>query len=117
MIGVAILGALLTGIAHSTVLLVRRYALGSVTFAGADIVWMAPLGYLVAFLLAAIPLSLVALLAPRLPVWRLVGFVLSLLMVLSVALLFHWIHPYAALLLSAGIATRCAYATGSEPPH
>jgi len=114
-VGVACFGALLTGIAHFSILLVRRYVLGSVTFAGADIVWMAPLGYLVAFLIAAMPLSLLALLAPRLPVWRIAVLVISLLAAFAMLLLFRQLLPYAALLLAAGVATRMAYAAGPEP--
>jgi len=114
-ISVACFGALLTGIAHFTVVLVRRYVLGSVTFAGADIVWMAPLGYLVAFLIAATPLSLLALVAPRLPVWRIAVLVFSFLVAFAVLLLFRQLLPYAALLLAAGVATRVAYAAGPEP--
>lgn len=114
-VGAALFGALLTGIAHFAVLLVRRYVLGILTFAGADIVWMAPLGYLAAFLMAALPLSLLALLAPRLPVWRIAVFVFSLLTVFSVLLLFPHLLPLAALLLAAGVATRMAHVAGPEP--
>ncbi len=114
-VGLACVGALLTGIAHFSILLFRRYVLGSVTFAGADIVWMAPLGYLAAFLLAAIPLSLLALVAPRLPVWRMAVFVVSLLAAFSILLLFPQLLPYAALLLSVGVATRMAYVAQPDP--
>ena len=114
-VGAACFGALLTGILHFAVLLVRRYVLGSVTFAPADIVWMAPLGYLVAFLIAATPLALLALAAPRLPVWPIAVFVFSLLASFSVFLLFRQLHPLAALLLSAGLATRIAHAVGPDP--
>lgn len=74
---------------------------------GLDVVWMAPLATALLFLIPAILLSLLAQRTKQITLFVVV-FVFALLAFLSVLLDLAWLHPLAALLLSAGLGIQTA---------
>jgi arylsulfatase A-like enzyme len=106
--------ALIGGLLHAAVSWVRRDVLRDLlrTWMSPDTSWMAPLGYLVLFLGAAIPVVLVVSLVRRLPALRLSVFIFGTLAAFSFVLLFPRLHQYAALALGLGIGAQLASAAG-----
>jgi arylsulfatase A-like enzyme len=110
--------AVWTGAAHVSVSAFRRWLLDDFIWVSADFIWMTPLGYLMIFVALAIPVALVAALAPRLGGDRLGAFVFATLGTLSLLLLFPRLHHLASLALALGVGVRAAAAArarGDEP--
>jgi len=99
--------AIWTGAAHVGVSAFRRWVLDDFIWVSSDFVWMTPLGYLMIFVALAIPVALLAALAPRLGD-RAGAFVFASLGTLSLLLLFPRIHHLASLVLALGVGARVA---------
>ena len=98
------------GAAHVCVSALRRWVFDDFIWVSADFVWMTPLGYLMIFVALAIPVALLAALAPRLGGDRLGAFVFGTLGALSLLLLFPRLHHLASLALALGVGVRAAAA-------
>ena len=106
--------AVWTGGAHVCVSAFRRWVLDDFIWVSADFVWMTPLGYLMIFVALAIPVALLAALAPRLDGDRLGAFVFTTLGALSLLLLFPRLHHLASLALALGVGVRVAATAGTR---
>ncbi len=76
---------------------------------GRDLVWMAPLSFLVLFLVPAALLTLLALVAPKWVPARVPGIVFGFLTALGMLLLVPQIHQYASLVLALGIGVEVGH--------
>jgi arylsulfatase A-like enzyme len=98
--------ALVTATVHLGWIAVRSIVLGQVLSAGVDIVWLAPLSYLLLFMPIGIAGTLASY-AMRRPVVRLLSlFILAWLSGFSMLLLARQLHPYASAILALGVAAR-----------
>lgn len=79
-----------------------------------DYVWMTPLGTVALLGAAAVPVAIVALLAPRLPWAKIAGFLFGTIASLSVLILATRVHHLAALAVSIGLGTRVAAWIGRD---
>jgi arylsulfatase A-like enzyme len=99
---------LLTGLGEASLLGIKQQLLGQFVRFGPDLVWMAPVSDALVFL----AVSLMVIGAARL--WQPLGrahvqvSVLAFLGFLSVLLLYYPLHPYARVLLAAGLAVSSA---------
>ena len=113
-LSVASCSALFAGLALVVISAFRRLVLHEHISDNLDTAWMAPLGTLAVFLVPAVPLAVVAIVAPRLVPPRLVFALFSFLAAWSVLLLFKQLHPAAAIILSLGIAWRVSASLASR---
>lgn len=107
--------ALITGAVHVLVIAVRHLVGRDFVWLSREYVWMTPLGYLVIFVVLALPLGAIGAIAPRAAGPRVSGFVFGALGTLSLVLLIPGLHPLAALLVAIGVGTRIAVWLGAEP--
>ena len=105
---VAGLAAVFAGAGHVLVMGAKSLLLGQFIWSSRDVVWMAPVGYLLVFGALAVPLALLAALRPRWVPQAAVVFLYATAAAFSVALLFPRIHPIASLLVAIGIGVRSA---------
>ena len=86
----------------------QRFVLGTLVFAGYDLIWMAPLGTVLVFAAPAALLALLAAVRGReawlWPAYALFGF----LGALSALMTLRQLHPLASFVLAAGVATQLA---------
>lgn len=102
---VAICAAVAVGMAEALFLLGLRFFGGRLAFVGSEMLWMAPVGYLVLFLVALLGALSLSVLFQRIPGDRLFLFALGFLGVaglLRTVSLLH-LHPVAVVALAAGI--------------
>ena len=108
--------ALVGGLLHAAVSWVRRDLLRDLlrTWMSPDTAWMAPIGYVVLFAAAAIPLAALLAVVRRVSAMRVaVGF-FGMLAAFSFVLLFPRLHQYAALALGVGVGVRLAGLAGAR---
>ena len=104
----ALAGALLTALAHLlyTEFLIR--VLHTFTWTNREFAWLAMAGYLLCFLLLAIPVAAIAVLFRRVVGLRVVTTIFATLGFFSLFLLTQKIHPLAQFALALGLATQVA---------
>src|SRR5262249_12660377 len=95
--------SLLTALAQLAMLGVRK-SLGQVVSHSAEVAWMAPLAYLLAFAPIALLLAMAAWIRPRIVSLRVACFVFAFLVFVSLALGFRGLAAFAAPLLAVGLA-------------
>lgn len=114
---VATVAAIWAGALHALIIGTRSQLLGQFVWSSRDVVWMAPIGYLIVFGIVALPLSVCAALAPRWITLRAVIFCFAALAAFSVALLFPRIHWLASLALAFGVGYRFAQGANAAWAH
>jgi arylsulfatase A-like enzyme len=106
----------LTGLADVALAAHHRFFVDQPTLVGRHVVWMAPLGMTVFFLLVALVLLVASLLSARLARLPLGILVFSSLATLSIVLGLPWvIHPLGAGILALGIGSRLYAVSGRDP--
>jgi arylsulfatase A-like enzyme len=112
---IAAWSALVTGVVHVLLLIVRWRVFDRFVWYSPEFVWMTPLSYLIFFAAPAIILAVIAFIAPRLVPIRLAVFGFVTIGVFALLLPFTQIARIAALLLSAGVAVQVARMIGGSP--
>ena len=107
--------AIATGLSHTVILGLRRYALGGLVWYGREFVWAAPIAYSAVFLPATVALALTALLSPRRWILALSAGALATLGAFGILLPFTQIARAASLLLAIGIGVQMARLVLGQP--
>ena len=105
---VAIWFGLVTASLHLALVFVHRYVRNHFLWVGPQIVWLAPLSYVLIFSALAMVLAAVALARRRSASFALTSGVFAWLGLFGLLLPFRQVHQAAAALLSAGIAAQIA---------
>ena len=111
---IAVWAAMLTGLLHAATLgiaLLRE----RVIFSSRDVVWMAPVAYLLVFLAPALLLAAAAMVSPRIIPLRLVVFGYVAFGVFCLLLPFTEIARVASAALAAGVGLQMARIVGAAP--
>ena len=106
--GTAVGTAVLVGALQGIIGAIRHVVLHDFIWLSRDYVWMTPLGNLVLFLAAVVPLGLLGMVWPRVRDGRVAGFVFGTLAALTLVLLVPGLHNLAGLAVAAGMGTRLA---------
>lgn len=110
----AVAAGWVAGFAHTVFTWYRRHVAHEFTWSSRDLSWMSPLGN-VAMLLAPAALLVVVALVRRGRVPRAPGtFLVVLPAAVSVLLLIQRLHPFAVLILAAGLAVRAGLSAASH---
>lgn len=99
------------------VLLARRHWMHEFTARSRDVLWLAPLGYVLVFVLPALALGLLAWRWPRLPaLWLLTcGAVTGVVMSLVFLMMGQRLHPAALWLIALGAGVQAARSAAARP--
>jgi arylsulfatase A-like enzyme len=107
--------ALLTGLIEVSILAVKQAFFHQPVFLSPHATLMAPVADVLIFSVPGLILVLVAWRWPRSVSLRNVTFILALLSFLSLLLMVSWLHEYAVLILSVGLAAQAARLTAAHP--
>jgi arylsulfatase A-like enzyme len=110
----AVAGAMLTALVHVAITEFHFRVLNTFTWTNREFSWLAPIGYLVCFVVAAIPVAGAALAVPRIVTRSVVASAFAALGLFSIGLLFQKIHPLATLVLALGAGTRAGWAVAGR---
>jgi arylsulfatase A-like enzyme len=102
----AIWYGLLTGFVEAILWGIKRLYLGQFIRLGPHIVWMAPLAEVILFLVPGFILYVIAMRAPEKVSDSLVHHVFGFLAFLSLLFMYYPIHPYAKVVLAAGLTVQ-----------
>ena len=111
---IAVWGAMLTGLLHAATLgigLLRE----RVIFSSRDVIWMAPVAYLLVFLAPALLLAAAAIVSPRMVPLRFVVFGYVAFGIFCLLLPFTEIARVASAALAAGVGVQTARVVGRAP--
>jgi arylsulfatase A-like enzyme len=105
---IAIWFGLVTAVLHLALAFVNRYVRGQFLMVGPQIVWLAPVSYVLNFVAFGVVLAAVAMVRPRVVPFVLMTGVFAWLGLFAMLLPFRQLHQVAAALLSAGVAVQIA---------
>lgn len=112
---IAVTAALTTALVHMLVVAIQYFGIGQIVFASPDVVWMAPLAYLVIFLGVGVVLVLVGMVTPRLMPLTLACFVLMALGAVNLALPIPRVSHWGSVALALGAASVITRAFHDRP--
>jgi arylsulfatase A-like enzyme len=107
---IAIWFGLVTAVLHLALAFVNRYVRDHFLMVSPQIVWLAPLSYVLIFTAFGVVLAAVAMVRPRVAPFVFTAGVFAWLGLFAMLLPFHQLHQVAAALLSAGVAVQIARA-------
>lgn len=106
---------LLAGLTEVAILSGKRFLLHRLIGTGHHVVWMTPVGELLVLAMPGLALCLLTWLRPGIVPLRAGTWLFAFLGFLGVLLLFPGLHPYATLLLAAGLALQTARFVAAHP--
>ncbi|MEO6444498.1 MAG: sulfatase [Gemmatimonadaceae bacterium] len=104
----AVCGAQLAALGHFLYVQFLLHVLHVFTFTNREFAWLAMVGYLVCFLVVAVPVAVAARLMRRLFSVQVVGAIFASLGLFALLLLTQKLHPVAQLLLAVGLGVQVA---------
>ncbi|MFN8583333.1 MAG: sulfatase-like hydrolase/transferase, partial [Gemmatimonadaceae bacterium] len=113
----ALYAAIIAGGLQVLIAAVRRFGMDQFIWVSRDFAWMTPIGYLILFTAAALPVAALSLAVPSRIGERLPALVFDTLAALGVILMFPRLHSLAALILAVGVGIRGAAAQPRADGH
>lgn len=111
----AITGAMVSALVLVGYTEIRYRLLHVLTWTNRELSWLSPVGYLVCFLIVAVPLFVLAKLLPRWVNLRVVAATFATVAIFSAFLLYSKVHPLAELALALGLGVRIGAAVAARP--